>query len=393
MLTDEQKSIIKSTAPILQENGKEIASRFYRKLFKTHPELLNMFNQTNQKIGAQPLALANTIYLAAENIDHLDVLMPWIKIVGYKHRALMVKKEHYEIVGRLLLHAIAKTLGDKATPAILDAWSSAYDIIASVFIDVEAKLYAELGEDAKSDYIPLKIVKKETIGDGSVTSLTMKRCDGKEMCPFRAGQYLTLRVHKNGYFHNRHYSLTHPFNGKTYSVAVKQEKDADPPGVVSNEIANHFHKSDIILASLPAGDFVLTKDAKRHLFVAGGIGITTFVAMINELKNQNKSHRATLIYYVSKKGSEVFFDEIQSLLQEDQYMLLDSENPVTKDLLQSKLTSRTHVYICGSPSFINKIKGYLTECNHPESQVSFESFVPTLALLNAVKDQTTTKVL
>ncbi|CAF4314505.1 unnamed protein product, partial [Adineta steineri] len=96
-LAEEQKQIIKSTAPILKENGKEITSIFYKQLFKAHPKLLNMFNQTNQKIGTQPLALANTVYFAAENIDNLGVLMPQIQHIAHKHRALMVQPEHYPI--------------------------------------------------------------------------------------------------------------------------------------------------------------------------------------------------------------------------------------------------------------------------------------------------------
>src|SRR5690348_3118957 len=83
-ITEGQKNIVKSTAPILKENGKEITSIFYKFLFEFHPELLNLFNQANQQTGTQPLALANVIYFAAENIDHLETLMPEIQIVAHK---------------------------------------------------------------------------------------------------------------------------------------------------------------------------------------------------------------------------------------------------------------------------------------------------------------------
>ncbi len=48
MLTEQEKDIIKQTVPLLKEKGTEITSIFYPKMFKAHPELLNMFNQTNQ---------------------------------------------------------------------------------------------------------------------------------------------------------------------------------------------------------------------------------------------------------------------------------------------------------------------------------------------------------
>ena len=103
LITEKQKRIVKSTAPVLKENGKEITSIFYRRMFAAHPELLNLFNQTNQKIATQPLALANTVYYAAANIDHLDVLMEEVKYIAHKHRALTVLSEHYPIVGKYLL--------------------------------------------------------------------------------------------------------------------------------------------------------------------------------------------------------------------------------------------------------------------------------------------------
>ncbi|CAF4933479.1 unnamed protein product, partial [Rotaria sp. Silwood2] len=122
-------------------------------MFIAHPELLDLFNRTNQKIGAQPLALANTIYFAAENIDHLDALTPQVKIIAHKHRAVTVLPEHYPIVGKYLLIAIKDFLGEKATPNILDAWEAAYGIIAKVFIDAEKELYDELGPHATSSFL------------------------------------------------------------------------------------------------------------------------------------------------------------------------------------------------------------------------------------------------
>lgn len=40
-----------------------------------------------------------------------------------KHVSLEVRPEHYPIVGNFLLGAIKETLGDAATPEILNAWA------------------------------------------------------------------------------------------------------------------------------------------------------------------------------------------------------------------------------------------------------------------------------
>ena len=96
--------------PVLQDKGVEITSHFYKRMFKQHPELKNMFNQTNQQKGLQSTALAQSV-LAAVNIDHLENIMPVVKEVAYKHCALQVPPAGYDIVGENLIAPLKKLLG------------------------------------------------------------------------------------------------------------------------------------------------------------------------------------------------------------------------------------------------------------------------------------------
>jgi nitric oxide dioxygenase len=394
-LTKEQKEIVKSTAPILKEHGKEITSIFYKHLFEDHPELINLFNQTNQKIGTQPLALANTVYFAAENIENLGVLMPQIQHIAHKHRALTVQPEHYPIVGKYLLLAIDEFLGGTGNSAILTAWSAAYDIIASVFIELEKQLYNELGQDERDKgFISLTIVEKEKVANGPIVSFTFERRDSGKLHDYHPGQYITLRIKKGNYFHNRHYSLIQPFDGKTYRIAIKQEIDQEPKGLVSNEIINSYNAGDKILATLPAGTFTLINDAKHHLFIAGGIGITVLSSMIEELHKQGKSNTVTLIHCVPTEGHAAFANQMRSILPENQYHLLLQGKHLLQGLIRDTIQPDTHVYLCGPVPFMNKVEDYLGECGHSSSHIHTEAFQPTLSLIkNAVKDQANTKSL
>ncbi len=140
MLKPETIAIIKSTVPVLEVHGKAITTRFYEKLFKSHPELLNLFNHGNQKQGRQQTALANAVYAAAVHIDRLHEIMPAVKGIAHKHVSLGVTPEQYPIVGENLLAAISEVLGDAATPEILGAWEEAYSVIAAAFIGVETEM-------------------------------------------------------------------------------------------------------------------------------------------------------------------------------------------------------------------------------------------------------------
>ena len=393
-LTEEQKQILKSTAPMFKEHGTEITSILYKHMFAAHPELLDIFNQTNQKNGTQPFALANTIFLVIENLDHLDILLPQIQLISHKHRASTVLPKHYPIVGKYFLLAIDEFLGGTSDPNMLNAWSTVYKMIADIFIDIEKKLYSELGEQSEQGFLSFTIFKKEIIASGPIVAFTFERSDGKPLRQYHTGQYITLRIKKDGHYHMRHYSLVQPFDGKTYRIAIKQEFDHEPKGIVSTEMINHSKVGDIISISLPAGSYMLMNNARDYLFIAGGIGITVLGSMILDLHQQNKSDRITLIHCVIKEDQAAFADQMRVILPENRFHLLVQSRHLLQGVIQQSIKPETQVYLSGSVVFMNKSQEYLAQCKHPSTQIHIEAYQPSLSLVqNAVKNQFNTRSL
>ena len=94
MLSEQTREIVKQTVPVLEQHGTEITKVFYTRMFEAHPELLNIFNKSNQKQGKQQTALAQTVLAAAKHIDNLGAIVPNVNQIAHKHRALQVKEEH-----------------------------------------------------------------------------------------------------------------------------------------------------------------------------------------------------------------------------------------------------------------------------------------------------------
>lgn len=211
MLDNKTIEIIKSTVPVLQQHGETITGSFYDRMFQDHPELLNIFNQTNQKKKTQRIALANTVIAAAANIDQLGNIIPIVKQIYHKHRSIGIKPEHYPIVGKYLLIAIKDVLGDAATPDIMQAWEKAYGVIADAFIGIEKDMYEQAEEQAYGwkEYKPFAIAKKERESK-EITSFYLKPEDGKPLPEFQAGQYISIKVRipDSEYTHIRQYSLS-----------------------------------------------------------------------------------------------------------------------------------------------------------------------------------------
>ncbi len=256
MLTNYQKEIIKSTAPVLREHGTKITSRFYNLLFENHPELLNIFNQANQKQGKQQLALANSIIAAAEHIEQLEEIMPVVEQIAHKHRSIGVTADQYPIVGDNLLQAIADVLGENATEDILNAWRDAYGVIANIFIEVEANMYeqAEQQEGGWKGYKEFYVAQKVKESD-VITSFYLRPVDQQPLPPFNPGQYISLKVSIPGetYTHVRQYSLSNKAGGECYRISIKRESEYDPNGIVSNFMHEQVNEGDTIPISAPAG--------------------------------------------------------------------------------------------------------------------------------------------
>ncbi|MGB8956894.1 MAG: NO-inducible flavohemoprotein, partial [Tumebacillaceae bacterium] len=321
MLNAKTIEVIKSTVPVLEVHGNAITTRFYERLFTNHPELLNIFNQTNQKQGRQPAALANAVYAAAANIDNLAAIIPVVKQIGQKHRSLGILPEHYPIVGTNLLAAIKEVLGDAATDEIIDAWAQAYGVIADAFIGIERDMYAA-AENQTGGWAGFRnfVVANKVQESDVITSFYLRPQDGQPIASFLPGQYLTLKVEIPGetYTHMRQYSLSDAPGKDYYRISVKREagNDQTPAGVVSNYLHNNVQEGDVLMASAPAGDFVLDMETNSPVvLLSGGVGLTPMMSMLNTLVEKQPERKATFVHAAINSNFHAFGEHVKQVAE------------------------------------------------------------------------------
>lgn len=307
VLDQETREIVKSTVPVLKEHGTAITKSFYRQMFHDHPELKNIFNQTNQRKGDQPKALANTVYAAALHIDNLEAILPVVKQIAQKHRSLNIKPEHYPIVGKYLLRGIKDVLGDAATDDIMNAWEKAYGAIADVFISVEADMYNEVQNTPGGwmDFRNFRVAQKVTESD-VITSFYLEPADGGVFPPYQPGQYITVKAEIEGQAHDhlRQYSLSQAPGEGYYRISVKREEANGeyPAGIVSNFLHDHVHEGSILPISAPGGDFVLDqKDNRPLVLMSGGVGLTPMMSML-ETVIKSQPEREVIYIHAARSG-------------------------------------------------------------------------------------------
>ncbi|CZQ58455.1 TPA: nitric oxide dioxygenase [Staphylococcus aureus] len=379
MLTEQEKDIIKQTVPLLKEKGTEITSIFYPKMFKAHPELLNMFNQTNQKRGMQSSALAQAVMAAAVNIDNLSVIKPVIMPVAYKHCALQVYAEHYPIVGENLLKAIQDVTGLEEHDPVIQAWAKAYGVIADVFIQIEKEIYDQM---MWIGFKPFKItnIKQESEDIKSFTVET-EEYDFSEFTP---GQYITVDVSsdKLPYRAKRHYSIVSGEKNHL-TFGVKRDVTTEHEGEVSTILHDEIKEGDIINLAAPVGGFVLENTTEPQLFLGSGIGVTPLVAMYEAASA--KGLDTQMVQVAENEQHLPFKDNFNSIASHHDNAKLythlkDKQGYIGAEELQVFLANKPEIYICGGTKFLQSMIEALKSLNYDMDRVHYETFIPRLSV-------------
>lgn len=379
MLSEREKDVVKETVPVLQDKGVEITSNFYARMFKQHPELKNMFNQTNQQRGLQSTALAQSVLAAAVNIDHLEAILPVVKEIAYKHCALQVPPAGYDIVGENLIAAIKEVVGLDDDHEIIKTWKKAYQEIADIFISVEKDIYKDMLWDG---FQPFKV---ETIEQVSSDIKAFTVSSGEyDLSQFVPGQYITVDVgsEKMPYRAKRHYSIVKG-DKNHLTFAVKRDVTTEHEGEVSTILHDEFQEGDNINLTAPVGPFYVVEKGNRQLFLGSGIGVTPLVSMFNEVVNDNGEAR--FIQVTNDMDDAPFSSLLNAIANENMqatYDLYDKNKNgyIGSEQLKQWIDNDTEIYVCGGKSFIQSMIKALKELNIDESKIHYETFIPKLSV-------------
>lgn len=398
MATQQTIDIVKSTVPVLEEHGTAITKVFYQNMFAEHPELLDIFNETNQKLGRQQTALAMTVLAAAKHLEHLEALLPQVTQIAHKHRALQIKPEHYPIVGKHLLGAIKQVLGDAATDDIINAWAEAYGDIAGVFIQVEKAMYEQAMWDG---FAAFKVVDKTITGrDIAAFTAVPVNADSAQNAEqaidlskitLTAGQYITVKTHPADSDHLalRHYSLCSTHTDKGIQFAVRRDNREGHHGLVSNYLHDHIEVGDTILLSAPAGDFALDSSLVMQnetplALISAGVGITPVLSMLEAQIEANPKRPIIWAYACQNAEHHAFAERVEALLARaekvDKHIFYFEDGQVLDDAWLANLPVPADVYTCGSMAFMDSIIDGLIALEHSADSVHYEPFGPKMSL-------------
>lgn len=110
----------------------QAAALFYARLFELDSTLRPLFRGDMDEQGRRVIT---AIGAAVAALDRFDSVVPMLRQLGVRHASYGVTEGHYATVGAALLWTLQRTLGAEFTPAVKEAWTSTYTMIATAMIE------------------------------------------------------------------------------------------------------------------------------------------------------------------------------------------------------------------------------------------------------------------
>ena len=191
---------------------------------------------------------------------------------------------------------------------------------------------------------------------------------------FIPGQATEVSINKEGWKDERRPFTFTALNEAPY-LEFTIKSYSDHPGV-TNE-----------LKTLVPGDEFIVRDVWGTIdykgpgyFIAGGAGLTPFIAILRQLKKENRLQGNRLFFSNKTERDIILKDELQDMLGENAvFVISDEESPkyyhgfIDEKFLKKNVDDfKKHFYLCGPPKMIEVMQDILGKLGASPDAVVFE---------------------
>jgi ferredoxin-NADP reductase len=218
--------------------------------------------------------------------------------------------------------------------------------------------------------IPVEVVAIEQVTP-LIKHFTFAAAGGGSLPAFSGGSHVIVVMRGKDRVHRNPYSLLgSPSNLDRYEIGVRRMEESRG--------GSHFMHDQVRVGSRieiahPVNLFQLDKIARKHVLIAGGIGITPFLAQLEDLHGgpvpyelhysvRSPEHAAFAARLREREGGRVRF------YHDNAGEVIDFQG------LLSQQPLGTHVYVCGPAGFIGRVVDTAKACGWPDSHIHWEQF-------------------
>jgi ferredoxin-NADP reductase len=205
-----------------------------------------------------------------------------------------------------------------------------------------------------------------------VTRFEFERVDGADFPPFSGGAHTVVEMNDNGIKRLNPYSLmSNPQDLSKYAISVRRDDNGRGGSLFMH---NNVKTGMKMTLSNPVNLFPLDLRARKHLMIAGGIGITPFLAQIAQLSAMGSTFE--LHYSVRSKQLGSYTDQVSEKHTNNAHIYYgDQGQRIDLEALLEGQPLGTHIYVCGPEGMINSVRSEAEKASWPSQAIHFEEFL------------------
>ena len=205
-----------------------------------------------------------------------------------------------------------------------------------------------------------------------VTRFKFERTDGGLLPTFSGGAHTVVEMKDGEITRLNPYSLmSDPMDQSAYTISVRRDDEGRGGSLFMH---NNVSVGDKMVISYPVNLFSLDLRAKKHLFLAGGIGITPFLSQIKQCERLGGAWE--LHYACRNEALGSYVDELTLKHPYEANVYYDDQKQAIA--LESLLNGQpigTHVYVCGPNGMIDWVRATAEKLGWPREAVHYEEFL------------------
>lgn len=219
--------------------------------------------------------------------------------------------------------------------------------------------------------IPVIVTAKVPLND-LVTRFEFRHAEGQELPHFSGGAHTVVEMQDAGKTRLNPYSLmSDPLDPRHYAISVRRDDQGRGGSVFLHD---KVQVGDRMMISYPVNLFPLDLTAKKHLMIAGGIGITPFLSQIRQL--ERIAGRFELHYSVRSAALASYASDLTARYPAHVHVYHDDQDErIGLETLLKGQPAGTHVYVCGPRGMIDWVLSTATSLGWPETALHYEEFL------------------
>lgn len=211
-----------------------------------------------------------------------------------------------------------------------------------------------------------------------IKRFTLARDDGAAMPAFTGGSHIIVQMQgaDGSQFSNAYSLMSDPRDTRSYQIGVRLEEQSKGGSAFMHQ---QVEVGSTLTISSPNNLFALDPTAGRHVLIAGGIGITPFLAQLHELEGGDTDYELHYAFRSPEHGA--FQDDLSSgpHAGHTRFYIDSLGRKLDLAALCAGLTDDAHLYVCGPKPLIDAVIATAAKAGIAEQRVHWEQFAATPA--------------